>query len=96
MTPSKGLNVLHLFCHVTGEVDRAVLEQAVSEALAAGLQVVTAAIMGAKADVCFMILGEDLWDLRRFQSKVQASGLQVSESYVSVTEVSEYLSLIHI
>jgi chlorite dismutase len=46
--------------------------------------------MGAKADTCFMILGEDLWDLRKFQSKIQAAGFLVSESYVSVTEVSEY------
>ena len=92
MTPSKGLNVLHLFCHVTGDVRRDVLHQAISEAHDAKLQVVTAAIMGAKADLCFMILGEDLWELRRFQSKVQASGLSVSESYVSVTEVSEYAS----
>jgi chlorite dismutase len=51
---------------------------------------VTAAIMGAKADVCFMVLGENLWDLRTFQSKIQGAGLFVSESYVSVTEVSEY------
>ena len=90
MTPSKGLNVLHLFCHVVGEVNRDLLDPAISDAHEAQVQVVTAAIMGAKADLCFMILGEDLWELRRFQSKVQASGLQVSESYVSVTEVSEY------
>ena len=66
------------------------MRKAVDDAVAAGLQVVTAAIMGAKADTCFMVLGEDLWDLRRFQSKIQGAGLQVAESYVSVTEVSEY------
>ena len=37
-----------------------------------------------------MVLGEDLWELRRFQSKIQGAGLEVAESYVSVTEVSEY------
>jgi peroxiredoxin len=37
-----------------------------------------------------MALGEDLWTLRRFQSKIQAAGMVVAESYVSVTEVSEY------
>ena len=46
--------------------------------------------MGAKADACFMALGENLWDLRRFQSNLQAAGLFVAESYVSLTEVSEY------
>ncbi len=90
LTTTRGLNVLHLFCHVDGEVDRAGLSEAVDTALEEGLQVVTAAIVGAKADVCFMALGEDLWDLRRFQTRVQSSGLVVSESYVSVTEVSEY------
>ena len=90
MVPSRGLNVLHLFCHPDGEVDTGAVARAVDEALASGLQVVTAAIMGAKADTCFMILGEDLWDLRKFQSKVQAAGFLVAESYVSVTEVSEY------
>lgn len=92
MTPSKGLNVLHLFCHVSDEVQRSALHVALAEAHEAKMQVVTAAIMGAKADVCFMVLGEDLWDLRRFQSKVQAAGMVISESYVSVTEVSEYAS----
>jgi chlorite dismutase len=71
-------------------VDRAGVAKAVDEAVADGLQVVTAAIMGAKADTCFMVLGEDLWDLRRFQSKIQGAGLVVAESYISVTEVSEY------
>ena len=88
--PSSGLNVLHLFCHADAEVDEGAVRKAVEESRAADLQVVTAAIMGAKADICFMVLGINLWDLRTFQSKMQAAGLLVSESYVSVTEVSEY------
>ena len=90
--PAQGLNVVHLFCHPEGSVDVVAVRKAVDEALDSGLQVVSAAIVGAKADVCFMVLGEDLWDLRRFQSKIQAAGLKVAESYVSVTEVSEYAS----
>jgi hydrogen peroxide-dependent heme synthase len=88
--PARGLNVVHLFCHPQGAVDRDAVRAAVADALAQGLQVVTAAIMGAKADTCFMVLGENLWDLRKFQSKIQAAGFVVAESYVSVTEVSEY------
>ena len=88
--PSSGLNVLHLFCHADAEVDEGAVRKAVEESRAADLQVVTAAIMGAKADICFMVLGINLWDLRTFQSKIQAASLLVSESYVSVTEVSEY------
>ena len=87
---SRGLNVVHLFCHPAGPVDAGAVRKAVDEAVEQGLQVVAAAIIGAKADTCFMVLGEDLWDLRRFQSKIQAAGLRVAESYVSVTEVSEY------
>ena len=90
LTPSRGLNVLHLFCRVEGEIDREGLAAALENARGKGLQVVTAAILGAKADVAFMILGENLWDLRLLQSYVQASGLVVAESYVSLTEVSEY------
>ena len=88
--PSKGLNVVHLFCRPFSDVDTDAIKVAVATALDGGLQVVTAAIMGAKADICFMVLGENLWDLRTFQSKIQAAGLEVAESYVSVTEVSEY------
>ena len=81
---------MHLFCRAVGVVDVPAVRKAVDDALGAGLQVVTAAIMGAKADTCFMVLGEDLWELRRFQSRIQAAGFGVAESYVSVTEVSEY------
>jgi hydrogen peroxide-dependent heme synthase len=90
LAPSRGLNVLHLFCHPGVDVDAGALRKAVDDARANGLQVVSVAIMGAKADVCFMVLGEDLWTLRQLQSKIQAAGFLVAESYVSVTEVSEY------
>jgi chlorite dismutase len=66
------------------------VRKAVDDARSNGLQVVSVAIMGAKADVGFMILGEDLWTLRQLQSRIQAAGFLVAESYVSVTEVSEY------
>jgi chlorite dismutase len=90
LTTSRGLNVLHLFCHPDVDVDVTAVRKAVEEAHGDGLQVVSVAIMGAKADVCFMVLGEDLWKLRQFQSQIQAAGFFVAESYVSVTEVSEY------
>jgi peroxiredoxin len=90
LAPSRGLNVLHLFCHPGVDVDAGAVRKAVDGATAIGLQVVSVAIMGAKADVCFMVLGEDLWNLRQFQSRIQSTGFLVAESYVSVTEVSEY------
>ncbi len=90
VVPARGLSVVHLFCRAGGLVDAPAVAAAVDEARAAELQVVSAAIVGAKADVCLMVLGTDLWDLRRFQSRIQGAGLEVVESYVSVTEVSEY------
>ncbi|MCU1364220.1 MAG: hypothetical protein JWM55_2048 [Acidimicrobiaceae bacterium] len=90
LTPSRGLNVVHLFCHADYDVDAEALRTTIEEATLQGLQVVTVAIIGAKADVCFMVLGENLWDLRTFQTKVQAAGFNVADSYVSLTEVSEY------
>jgi chlorite dismutase len=56
----------------------------------AGDQVVPVALLGHKGDLCFMALGDDLWRLRRFQSDLQAAGLDVGDSYVSLTELSEY------
>lgn len=88
--PTRGLNVVHLFCVPSLIVDADALREAVADALGDGLQVVSVAILGAKADLCLMVLGEDLWIIRRFQTRVQAAGFEVIESYVSLTEVSEY------
>ena len=98
LVPSIGLGVLHLFCRVPGPStppgargrDPQAVIQAVKRAEADGVQVVTIAMLGHKADLGFMALGADLWRLRRFQSDLQAAGLEVVSSYVSLTEVSEY------
>lgn len=89
LTP-KGLAVLHLFVRVRGQVDRGIVEQAVKQAVADGNQVVPVAVLGHKADLSFMLLGEDTWSQRRFQSRIQCAGLEVAESFVSMTELSEY------
>ncbi len=88
--PSRGLNVLHLFCSTTPLVARESVRIVVDEAMESGLQIVPVAILGAKADLCFMALGRDVWELRGFQTMIQTAGLQIPASYVSVTEVSEY------
>jgi hydrogen peroxide-dependent heme synthase len=100
LAPSIGLNVLHLFGKASGSkagpgapgLDAAGVIQAVKGAEADGVQVVSVAILGHKADVGFMALGPDLWRLRRFQSDLQAAGVEVTYSYVSLTEISEYAS----
>jgi peroxiredoxin len=95
-----GLNVLHLFGKARGSragteapgLDGAAVIQAVKSAESDGVQVVSVAVLGHKADVGFMALGTDLWRLRRFQSDLQAAGVEVTYSYVSLTEISEYAS----
>ena len=56
----------------------------------AGVQVVTVATLGHKCDAAFMAMHEDWRQLRLLQSALQHAGLDVVDSYVSVTEVSEY------
>ena len=49
-------------------------------------------MLGHKADLALMVLGEDLWDLRDFQSSIDSAGLKIVDSYFSLTEISEYAS----
>jgi chlorite dismutase len=98
LVPSVGWGVLHLFCRFAGaptpdsppRCDAESVVRAVKDAQADEVQVVTVAMLGHKADLCVMALGPDLWRLRRLQSDLQAAGLVVVDSYVSLTEVSEY------
>src|SRR5688500_14822808 len=90
LSPTTGWGVLHLFCRPTAAADREAVVAAVKALEADDHQVVTVALLGHKADVGFMALGPDLWRLRRFQTDLVAAGLEVVDSYVSLTEVSEY------
>jgi peroxiredoxin len=90
MSPSIGMGVLHLFCKPTPSFDRQATVNAVKEAESGGLTVITVSMLGHKCDLAFMALANDLRDLRKFQSAVQKAGLDVVDSYVSLTEVSEY------
>lgn len=90
VSPSDGLAVLHLFLKVCGHSDAAAVRVAVDAATEAGDQVVPVAILGHKADVAVMTLGTDLWRLRALQTALVAAGLELVDSYLSLTEVSEY------
>ena len=90
LSPTVGWNVLHLFCTVTPLADGSAVASAVKALEADEHQVVPVALVGHKGDVCLLALGPDLWRLRRFQTEVEAAGLSVVDSYVSLTEVSEY------
>jgi len=71
-------------------VDREAVLAAVKAAEAEDCQVITAAMLGHKADVCFMALCADWGTLRALQTALAHAGLDVVDSYVSITEVSEY------
>ena len=88
--PSVGIGVLHLFAKLgpTSAPDGVIA--AVRQAEGNGVQVVAAAVLGHKADIAFMALHADLWELRDFQASVQQAGLDIVDSYVSLTELSEY------
>jgi chlorite dismutase len=92
LTPTTGWGVLHLFCKVPRDrpADREAVVAAVKVARAEDHQVVSFAVLGHKADVGFLVIGPDLWRLQAFQAAIQAAGLVVADSYVSLTEVSEY------
>lgn len=97
MSPTEGLGVLHLFCKVTPltetegllDAERA-LRAPGSETGSDAHRLVSAAMLGHKADLCLMAYGPDLWRLRRFQTDVVAAGVDLVDSYLSLTEVSEY------
>ncbi len=94
VVPADGQGVLHLFMKLpTGgaaPADVDAVRLAVKGAEADGVQVVAVAMLGHKADVAFMALGVDLWRLRQFQTELGAAGLVLVDSYVSLTELSEY------
>ena len=90
MSPKVGWGVLHLFCKVGLLADREAVTAAVKRAEADGDQVVPVAVLGHKADLAFMVLGPDWWRLRRLQADLSTAGLELVDSYVSLTELSEY------
>lgn len=89
-TPAQGLGVLHLFWKLTPLADREVVTAVAKRARGEGDQVVLVSMLGHKADLGVMALGPDLWRLRRIQTELAAAGLELVDSYVSMTELSEY------
>src|SRR3954469_372502 len=90
LAPSSGWAVLHLFCKLTPLADSEAIVAAVKAAQGDDHQVITVAVLGHKADLAFMAIGPDLWRLRRLQTDLTIAGLDVVDSYLSLTEISEY------
>ncbi len=89
-SPSIGTAVLHLFFQVGPLCDRDEVLSAISAGQRGDDQVVTAALLGHKADLAVLALSPDQWSLRDLQTALVDSGLILVDSYVSLTEVSEY------
>jgi chlorite dismutase len=90
LSPSVGMGVIHLFGHPAADFDAQALIAAVNDAKGRGTQVVTVAMLGHKADMAFMAVSADMRELRALQTAIQNAGVFISDSYVSLTEVSEY------
>jgi peroxiredoxin len=90
VTPAEGLSVVHLFCRRTPLSDDEAVVAAVKQAEAVDVSVVTVAVVGHKADLCFMALHPDMWLLRDLQTGLGTAGLDIVDSFVSITELSEY------
>ena len=96
--PSVGWGVLHLFYVVDRE--RAAAEpgggKRIADAIASleadGHQALVFAVLGHKADVGVMALGPDLARLQAFQHELADAPVVLVDSYLSLTELSEYTS----
>ena len=94
--PSVGWGVLHLFYRV--DRDRAERDpeaakrviDAVQSLATDGHQALLFAVLGHKADLGVMALGPDLARLQAFQQELRGTPLALVDSYVSLTELSEY------
>ena len=90
LVPSEGWGVLHLFCKLRPDTDGEAVVTALKSAAGDGQQVVPFAVFGHKADLGVMAIGADWVRLRDLQRSLRAAGLEVADSYLSLTEVSEY------
>ena len=88
--PSVGLSVAHLFWQPGPIVDRDGVLSIIEKARTDGAQIVCAAMLGHKADLATMMLCEDQWAIRRFQTALAEAGLELVDSFMSLTELSEY------
>lgn len=89
-SPTVGLAVAHLFWTATVLSDADAVHSAISGVVDAGDQVVTASMLGHKADLATVVLTSDQWRIRAFQTAMVDAGFELVDSYLSLTEMSEY------
>ncbi len=92
--PSVGWGVLHLFFVVDRDHAEPLGAKRVLDAVASleadGHQALVFAVLGHKADLGIMALGPDLARLQAFQQELTTTPLALVDSYLSLTELSEY------
>ena len=89
-SPSLGLAVAHLFWKPGPLAEREAVAEAVHSVASETDQVIVAAMLGHKADLATMMLSSDQWRIRRFQTTMTEAGMELVDSYLSFTELSEY------
>ncbi|MDA8196789.1 MAG: chlorite dismutase family protein [Actinomycetota bacterium] len=89
-TPTEGLSVLHLFCKANRELDKDAIIVASKALTEPGYHLVPFSMLGHKAQIGFLAYGPNFVKLKQFQRDIERAGLEVVDSYVSMTEVSEY------
>jgi len=85
-----GLAVLHLFANPSQSYDPEDALRVVKDAQNHGAQVMTVALLGHRAQTAVMALHPDLRVLRELQVGLVRAGLVLGDSFLSITEVSEY------
>ena len=90
LIPSTGLGVLHLFCKAEKIFDKDKLLAIVNEKKSENFQIIAVSILGHKADFALMMLSNDWVQLRQVERDISNCGTRIIDSYVSLTEISEY------
>ena len=90
LIPSTGLGVLHLFCKAEKSFDKDKLLATTNEKKSENFQIIAVSILGHKADFALMILSNDWVQLRQLERDISNCGVRIIDSYVSLTEISEY------
>lgn len=88
--PELGLMVVHLGVKQLAPLSVDELKTGSDRFLAAGGQIVFVASVGNQSEAIFMLLTKDVVSLKIFQTALIKSGFEITFSYVSSTEISEY------
>ena len=89
-SPSVGVAVAHLFWHTSVLADADAVGAAIDRNASEGDQVVCASMLGHKADLATMVLAPTSGASARFQTAMVEAGFDLVDSYLSLTEMSEY------